>query len=104
MHIHYQTKYLVYDTRNTSTEFSRVLGLLLRWAVERDHNRVVTLVGFEGNLLLGLVVLRLQLRNLSGKWIKEAAAHASARNDSTVSTPLPLHFTAVPTQKNVFQR
>ena len=70
MHMHFPTKYLVYDTPNTNTltKSSRVLRLLLRWAVERNYNCVVTLVRFEGNLLLGFKVLRLQLRNLSREW------------------------------------
>lgn len=43
---------------------SGVLRLFLRRAVERNYNRVITLVGLQCNLLLRLEVLCLQLRDL----------------------------------------
>lgn len=47
-----------------STPGLGVLGLLLRRAVERNYNRVVTLVRLQGNLFLRLEVFRLELRHL----------------------------------------
>lgn len=44
-----------------------VLGLLLRWAVERYDYGVVALVGLQGHLLLRLEVFGLELRNLLSK-------------------------------------
>lgn len=54
------TNFPIYPYRITS----RILGLLLGWAVESDHHRMVTLVRLQSHLLLGFKVLRLELRNL----------------------------------------
>ena len=81
----------------TPTSCLGVLGLLLRRAVERYDYRVVTLVGLESNLLLGLEVFRLQLGNLTSNRRRTGNGHVSeksiASNHFIVRRPIALAHT-----------